>query len=299
MFRRSASVFCAVILCVLTAGCAVNNTIDEQEKPDAAYEKANTSEAANSSVGSTEIYSGISSAIDDVLPDKGLVFDEEKIMTDEYLNRPMFLAQPEGSAAEIYLMRSDSDWESDGGIMSDEYVIIRQDGIDDIIPAVWTGRSGGAFTVYAGDYDGDGEQELAAVRYAEGGTFCMIMELAIYKRVDGHYHRYGFDNDLIMDEIVQWNYDKADHNLSVSAAGFDRIFSVDTAEMSESGEVSISGGQAVRFTVDGCKIKLDAGLHIVPKGQKIPADTITLSMEIHFSGGEFSWSEPGFTLGWE
>ncbi len=45
MFRRAASVFCAVILCVLTAGCAVNNTIDEQEKSDAAYEKANTSEA--------------------------------------------------------------------------------------------------------------------------------------------------------------------------------------------------------------------------------------------------------------
>lgn len=157
MFRRAAGVICAVIFCVLTAGCAANKSKDEREKLDAAYEKANTSEAVNSSVESAEIYSGISNVIDDILPDKELVFDEEKIMMDEYLNRPMFLAQPEGSAAEIYLMRSDSEWESDGGIMSDEYVIIRQDGIDDIIPAVWTGR-GGAFTVYAGDYDGDGEQ---------------------------------------------------------------------------------------------------------------------------------------------
>lgn len=309
--RITAIIMCCAV-CAVQCGC--NDT-----KPEAGTERNTSAQAVSSalSVQTTQISTtkvtsvqaesvitqASSEAADasdkeqtasehaDYKLDINFVYDQDCLINNEYLNRPMFVSQPKGSEARVYVMRSDREW-SNKSYITDQYVIIEHGGIIDEIPCEWMERFRVPFEVYAGDYDGDGENELATVRYALGGTYCRIEQLAIYKRADGHYRCYVFDHEEMLKNTVQWECDAEDRTLTVNTAGYDAELVADTTAFAASGEASIYGGQVVWYAIQGNEIIMEAELFVSVPEHSLPAESVILNMDIGFSDGEFICSNP-------
>lgn len=138
----------------------------------------------------------------------------------------------------------------------DQYTIIEHDGTADEFACLWTERFGSAMSLYPADFDGDGETEIAAVRCSIGGTWCSIMELAVYKINDGHYERFGFDLQAFNDEYITVDIDNEERIITLSANGFDKTFTYDFSEIvpPEMTEFEVHLVQVNNFICDGGEI---------------------------------------------
>lgn len=119
------------------------------------------------------------------------------------------MAQPEYLAAEVYVVRSDRKWKyidqfTSDELMVSEYMIIRQDDVTDMLTLLVDWRFGEPFDVFPGTLMAMKSLDLAPVRYTGSGTFCLLIELVVYKQVDGHYQSYFLDSSRVLNDIAQW-----------------------------------------------------------------------------------------------
>lgn len=220
---------------------------------------------------------------------------------EAYINLPMFVSHPEGSDANVYVMLADESkqWQFYEDMFyinypTTEYVIIEHDGIVDEIPCKWATRFREPFEIYSGDYDGDGEIEIAAVRYSVGGTFCNVNQLSVFKLIDGHYQCYMLDNHKIIECIA---YGEMDENNTVeftiknlNGPNVSFIMDINTPE-------SFFGiphcGDIIGYSVDRDKITVNVGILSMYDTLDESAE---LTMTVNFSDGEFTFSEPVFEI---
>lgn len=176
----------------------------------------------------------------------------------------------------------------------DQYTIIEHDGIADEFACLWTERFGSAMSLYYADFDGDGETEIASLRYGVGGTWCSIMELAVYKIKDGHYERFGFDLQAFNDEYITVDIDSEERVLTLSANGFDKTFAYDFSEVvpPEMTEFEVNLVQINDFAFDGSEIT-----YIVTPllGGYAPEMFADIWLKLKFSDGVFTCSDVEFT----
>lgn len=90
--------------------------------------------------------------------------------------------------------------------------------------------------------------------------------------------------------LLNGESDKENHSVTVSANSLDKRLTVDISDMLESRELRVSRGQVARYTVDGIRIIVTSDGHL--------AEKVTMSMDIRFDVGEFSWHMPELLLGW-
>lgn len=227
--------------------------------------------------------------------DPKIVFTKDCYDNDSYINLPMFLSQPEGSDAKVYVMIADDSrqWDYYEYVLGEsyttsEYVIIEHDGIFDEIPCQWIERFQDPFTVYAADYDGDGKTELAAIRYSVGGTFCAVYELYIFKLVDGHYQCFTADNNSMTDYIF-YQIDDGGKNIEFTVKDSDASFKMDISSLENFNGVEY--GSVVEYFAEGNKLKVKITIFAV---EFMPSDSLELTMNVNFSNGEFTCSGPVF-----
>ena len=229
--------------------------------------------------------------------DPEIVFSNECYKDDSYINKPMFIGSPEGSEANVYVMLADESdkWEyyeeAFGETFSSrEYVLIEYDGTVDIMPCKWVERFGDPFTVYAGDFDGDGETELASVRYSIGGTFCIIDELSVFKRIDGHYQCFTLDNNKVFG-LISYEINDESKTVEFTIKNSDASFVLDISSMENFNEIAY--GDVIWYYVEGDRITLEIAIFAV---EFMPYDSVRLTMTVNFSDGEFTCSEPVFEI---
>lgn len=233
--------------------------------------------------------------------DRSFVYDSAYSHEYEsYLNRPMFVGEPENTGAEVYVMFTDEEWEHydafwEEPFKSNNSIVIRHDGVTDVIPALWIERFGEAFKLHSGDYDGDGETEIAAVRYDTGGTMCMINELSVLKKTDGHYKSHVLDygrHAEIMSDGLEVNID--DENNEIVFRIYDTEFSYDTSELFADGAGGVDLGSYVDNIVIGDEITVAYGVFIKHKENNFPEYCLNLVLDVDFKDGEFVLSDPRF-----
>ena len=148
-FSREVGAMVLAAVCIFCAGCDRKATISEAEGNSSVSPVENVSVQETLETGyitSSEItdndYDSVESVDtkqseiqNDTLLDRSVSFDKDKTRDEEYINRPMFLGQPERAEEVVYVICSDQEWENNGEI-ADEYVIISHDGVEDIMPAV-------------------------------------------------------------------------------------------------------------------------------------------------------------------
>ncbi|MGN0637324.1 MAG: hypothetical protein ACI4J0_03040 [Huintestinicola sp.] len=235
--------------------------------------------------------------------DPDFVLTDECFNDESYINKPMLAAQPKGSDANVYVMIADEskkwlytpvNYDSEDYYETD-YVIIEHNGIIDELQCKWQGRLGIPFEVYAGDFDGDGETELASVRYALGGTFCAVDELVIYKLTDGHYKPYVFDHRKLVEYSLYPQINNKKHTITFSVDGCDNTFEADTSQLFPDGVKGTDSSNIVGYTIEGDRITiLDTVLCY--SENSLPQDFVRIEMDIYFSDGDFSYGEPEFSL---
>lgn len=171
----------------------------------------------------------------------------------------------------------------------DQYIIIEHDGVADEFAGLWTERFGNAMSLYSGDFDGDGETEIASVRYSIGGTFCSVMELAVYKLNEGHYERFMFNTQDFNDKYISVDIDSENKVLTVSAKGFDQKFTYDFSEDAppEMTDFEVDLVQLNGFVVDGSEITYIATPIFCGYG---PVTFVNICFKLNFSDGEFTCS---------
>lgn len=221
--------------------------------------------------------------------DSSVVFREKWYENDSLLSKPMFVAQPEGTDCAVYVMSEDYD-----DIENSQYVIIGHDGTADKIQTPWIERFRTAFDVYSWDFEKDGKNEIVTVRYAAGGTYCCIEELAVYKEIDGHYICSIFNHDGALDKIVRWQCENG--ALIMNAEGFEAETVFDLSPFTSSGECEIDYGNVYYYDVTETGVKMTAHLFIVAPEAAFPAGSVLLDMDIDFIDGEFVCSNPVFSL---
>lgn len=176
----------------------------------------------------------------------------------------------------------------------DQYTIIEHDGTADEFACLWTERFGSAMSLYPADFDGDGETEIASVRYSIGGTWCSIMELAVYKINDGHYERFGFDLQAFNDEYIIVDIDDEERILTLSANGFDKTFTYDFSEIvpPEMTEFEVHLVQINDFVLDGGEITYIVTPLLSGYAPETFAD---IRLKLKFSDGVFTCSGVEFS----
>lgn len=221
--------------------------------------------------------------------DKSIVFDEKWYENDSYIGKPMLVAQPDGTDCAVFVMAEDYDDPENS-----QYVIIEHGGTTDKIQTSWAERFRTAFDVHSLDFEEDGEREIVTVRYAAGGTYCSVEELAVYKKINGHYSCNIFNHDAALDKIVRWCCENG--ALTVSAAGFDAEEIFDLSSYTASGECKIEYGNVYYYNVTDAGIKMTAHLFITIPEAAFPVGSVLLNMDIGFTDGEFVCSNPVFYL---
>lgn len=174
-----------------------------------------------------------------------------------------------------------------------QYIIIEQGGIAEEFAGVWSERFGTVMSFYSADFDGDGETEIATERYSVGGTFCCVMELAVYKEKDGRYQRFLFDNTGFNDEYINVKRDNEKNIMTFSVKDFDKTFEYDFSEIAK------PDGGCGGTLEDVCDFAFDGGeiTYIVSPilyGDDF-ADPVDIRLRLDFSGGVFTCSDVEFT----
>ncbi len=220
-----------------------------------------------------------------------VAFDENWYEADNLLGTPMLVSRSEETDCAVYVLSEDYD-----DLENSQYVIIEHDGTVDRIQAQWIERFRTAFDVHYRDFENDGEKEIVTVRYAAGGTYCSIEELAVYKKTDGHFTCSVFNHDDALDKIVRWSCDEGRNVLTISAEGFDAFGEFDLSRYTSNGKCEIEYGNVYYYDVTDEGIKMTAHLFIVIPEAAMPVDSVLLDMDIDFIDGEFICSNPVFSL---
>lgn len=323
--KKYFSCLMAVLITVLCfSGCQQNSDMSQaeqtssevQQESDAAEQTVETSETSETTLSETETEIPEEADDEEIADedeeeneetdiayelDPNTVFTKDFFDNDSYINQPMFVSSPEGSEANVYVMLADESkqWECYDYMFSEsyyttQYVIIEHDGVADKIPCRWAERFQDPFTVYSGDYDGDGEKEIASARYSTGGTLCCIYELSIFKIIDGHYQCFTIDNMDILDEYVSYEIDNENHRIEFTIKDAESSFIMDTSEYFDGEVKGVRYGDAVRYFVDGDDITMNSYLFLKVSDLVMPFSDLMLNMKVHFSDGEFTCSDPVF-----
>lgn len=309
--KNAAAVLCSFILSSCAANVQQESMITETTAASSEISIVSAETAEISSVTETvsEIFSETAAetsaeveteeASEFYEPDRSFVYDSAYSREYEsYINRPMFVGEPENTGAEVYVMFTDEEWEYydafwEDTLKSNNSILIRHDGITDIIPAVWIERFGEAFKLYSGDYDGDGETEIAAVRYDTGGTMCYVSYLTIFDKVDGHYKSYVFDQYGFISDNFSANVDMNTEKITFKVTGnSDYIY--DTAGLFESKAEDISLGSLVDYNVDSDNISVTYGIYIHLTDSALP-EILNMNLNVSFKDGEFVLSDAEYT----
>ena len=258
-----------------------------------AAEAVSETEAATASETVTE------ASAESYEPDRNFEYTENFMSEeDKYINRPMFLGEPENTGAEVYVMFSDDVWEYydpfwDETRETDSRVLIRHDGVTDIISAEWVERFREPFKLYSGDYDGDGEAEIAAVRYDTGGTICYVSYLTIFDKIDGHYKSYVFDQYGFISDNFSADIDMNTEKITFKVTG-NSDYVYDTSGLFESKAEDISLGNLVDYTVDSDNISVTYGICIHLTESTLP-EILNMNLDVNFKDGEFILSNAEYT----
>lgn len=174
----------------------------------------------------------------------------------------------------------------------DQYIIIEHNGIADEFAGLWTERFGTAMSVYSGDFDDDGEEEIATSRYSAGGTACAVNEIAVYKIKDGHYQRFLFDENSFIDKYLTSEVDTENQIVSFSVESLGKTFSYDFSKDMPNGGCVVVFGLINKFEFDGGDIIYTATPHLSGSGI---CTNVSISFRLKFSDGEFTCSDVEFT----
>lgn len=176
----------------------------EAESLDGSDTEGNSETVPESESGVTESGSGVVSeneqegsaeeaALANLTLDPGVKYFSS-LPHDDYRN--YVIAEPENSGITVY------------GMYGTDNVIIEQDGVTDVFRQTWYCGRGEAPEAYWGDYDSDGENELAVIYDMCGEGDVKPDVLALYKKgADGHFAEYKFENAK---EVAQAEFDRAE-----------------------------------------------------------------------------------------
>lgn len=176
----------------------------------------------------------------------------------------------------------------------DQYIIIEHDGIADEFAGLWADRFGEATSLYSADFDGDGETEIASVRYSIGGMFCCVMELVLYKPNGWHYERFMFNTQDFNDKYISVDIDSENKVLTVSANGFDKSFAYDFSEsVPTDTECSVNMIEVNDFIFDGGEITYIV-TPLIGNGNGLPETPVDICFKLKFSNGGFTCTDVEF-----
>lgn len=303
VFKRTAVIFFSILA---LSACADKETAEETvpyttvtaTETTAVLSETETSETETSETEETTSETEKDTTVSFEM-DRNFVFttDYREAAADEWLNRPMFLGEPENTGAEVYVMLSDDTWEYYDPFWNEtretgEKVIICHDGVTDILSAEWSQRFGDAFELYSGDYDKDGETEIAAVRYDSGGTVCSVSYLTVFDKTDGHYKSCVFDQYGFINENFSADIDNANSRIKFTLNGSEE-YAYDTSSFENEAE-DVSLGSLIDYTVDSENITAVYGICIYFKGSALP-EILDLKLNVNFRDGEFTLSDGQYT----
>ncbi|MDE6595359.1 MAG: hypothetical protein K2K44_05050, partial [Oscillospiraceae bacterium] len=214
-------------------------------------------------------------------------------------NQPCFIDET-AEGVRVYGVNTDTEREFHYLNPFEEYfstkycVVLEHDGIADEFAGCWSERFGTAMSVYSDDYDGDGEKEIATLRYDTGGSSCRVMELVLYKLNEGHYEQFVFYPQDFNNDYIAVDIDSENKALTVSAKGFDKKFTYEFPEAvpPEMTEFEVNLVQVNNFVLDGGEITYI----VTPLLSEYSYHAfVDICFRLKFSNGEFTCSEAEFT----
>ncbi len=145
-----------------------------------------------------------------------------------------------------------------------------------------------------GDFDGDGQEELAVILLALTGTGVSTEELILLeKRADGLWdeNRYTGYMEQIGEDLI-WNYEKARHCISVTETGTNRpIGEMDMAEAFENDSVfeSVAYGDIVTFVPEDQELYVQLLTGVRMQGEAVVEyGSYALRARVQYDGDNFS-----------
>lgn len=212
-------------------------------------------------------------------------------------NQPCFIDETD-EGVRVYGVNTDTEREFhylnpfEEHFSTTDCIVLEHDGIADEFAGYWSERFGTAMSVYSDDFDGDGEKEIAAVRYHTGGSSCRVMELVLYKLNEGHYERFVFDEYEFIEEYITAEVDSENYIVNFSVKGSDKTFSYDFSEDFPDGGCDVIFGIINDFVIDGGEITYIATPHLSARGI---CTKVSISFKLKFSDGVFTCSDVEFT----
>lgn len=183
-----------------------------------------------------------------------------------------------------------------GDSTSVQYIVAEHDGIADELPVRWIQRYGDPITaennMFCGDFDGDGETEVAISRCSITGTFCHVDELTIFKLTDGHYNSYTLNSDEMLEGMFSAEIDESSKTVKVTAKTNGAEYTYDYSEAMPDGVNGIDYGSVVGYAVEGDKITAEVAVFMV---MITPCENINAHIEVKFTGSDFEYGDITFS----
>ena len=152
-----------------------------------------------------------------------------------------------------------------------------------------------------GDYDGDGDQELAIVNFSGGGTNTNVWGLSVVDFSDGSWQLFQFspaDYAAIVDLSLSCTYDAATDVLTLQAG--EASLSLNVTQLGYPGlgaEMDASLGDWVLFTTEGDTISASFGITLWAPGMDAAGvRAATLSANVVYTGSAFGLTGPSLAL---
>lgn len=258
-------------------------------------ETSETSETSEAAVGSFTV------SPSGYVLDPGVTLGEQEYSYDFAVNKPCFIDETD-EGVRVYGVNTDTEreWHYINRVMDQELfsttkcVVLEHDGIADEFAGAWGERFGTAMSVYSGDFDGDGETEIATVRYDTGGSWCCIMELVLYKLNGEHYEQFMFYPQDFNDRYINIDIDNEKKSLTLSLNDLDKTFAYDFSEVAppEMTEFNVNMVQVNNFILDGSEITYI--VYPLFSGYA-PEEFVEISFKLNFSDGIYTCSDAEFT----
>lgn len=174
-----------------------------------------------------------------------------------------------------------------------EKIIIEHGGIADEFDAELFGRFRESVSnFYTADFDKDNNIEIASLRYANGGSFCRVYELVIYKEKDGHYERFVFDSAAFNAENIYYEQNNDKQTISFFAQGKKLDYDISPIYVEEYG-INVKTDQVNDFVIDGDEITYIVSPMLQGTCNEFP---INISFKLNFSNGEFLCEDVKITV---